>query len=227
MRFNGAGMFLSRKLAPRRPAMPRLMASMGPGCFYPGNERPRSACPAPLGFNGAGMFLSRKSQSVESTAYASSASMGPGCFYPGNARTKSQRESTESASMGPGCFYPGNAALRVGSKDQPPRFNGAGMFLSRKSGYTERWNGSSIASMGPGCFYPGNNSCTLLLLTLWALQWGRDVSIPEIFPVGPRACRVGSFNGAGMFLSRKSALVTSAGGTVVRFNGAGMFLSRK
>ena len=60
------------------------------------------------------------------------------------------------ASMGPGCFYPGNGAKA----------------WARSVDFS--------ASMGPGCFYPGNEvtGADMLLLTL--LQWGRDVSIPEI-----------------------------------------------
>ena len=36
------------------------------------------------------------------------------------------------------------------------------------------------------------------------LQWGRDVSIPEIMILSWAAGNPASFNGAGMFLSRKS-----------------------
>ena len=36
------------------------------------------------------------------------------------------------------------------------------------------------ASMGPGCFYPGNPSPLRARRTLRRLQWGRDVSIPEM-----------------------------------------------
>ena len=59
--FNGAGMFLSRKSNQRMAENLHGNASMGPGCFYPGNgdssgERSNWG----YGFNGAGMFLSRK-----------------------------------------------------------------------------------------------------------------------------------------------------------------------
>ena len=36
------------------------------------------------------------------------------------------------------------------------------------------------ASMGPGCFYPGNATARIGERGLSWLQWGRDVSIPEI-----------------------------------------------
>ena len=83
------------------------------------------------------------------------ASMGPGCFYPGNAVTKSMNELFLEASMGPGCFYPGN---------------GGGVGDRRR---------------GRG------------------LQWGRDVSIPEMCPCFCASELLYGFNGAGMFLSRK------------------------
>ena len=60
--------------------------------------------------------------------------------------------------MGPGCFYPGNRAR--GIQLEPPE----------------------IASMGPGCFYPGNDGPGPGGLGAEGLQWGRDVSIPEIRP---------------------------------------------
>src|ERR1035441_4585798 len=36
--------------------------------------------------------------------------------------------------------------------------------------------------MGPGCFYPGNTRTLPSPAHQVWLQWGRDVSIPEIFP---------------------------------------------
>src|ERR1017187_6377513 len=66
------------------------------------------------------------------------------------------------ASMGPGCFYPGNRAGEC------------------------RAHGGHGASMGPGCFYPGNPSVNPEPVRLPELQWGRDVSIPEIRPPAAR-----------------------------------------
>ena len=59
-------------------------------------------------------------------------------------------------------------------------FNGAGMFLSRKSILRVNNPTFQIASMGPGCFYPGNVFKVDLLAAMEGLQWGRDVSIPEM-----------------------------------------------
>src|ERR1039458_3819132 len=107
---------------------------MGPGCFYPGNRR---APPLPP-------LLDR-------------ASMGPGCFYPGNVPDIGTDTGATVASMGPGCFYPGNHWPSRCPCRTRSSFNGAGMFLARKSAV-----GSS-----PQRFLTG-------------LQWGRDVSIPEM-----------------------------------------------
>src|ERR1019366_5584675 len=38
----------------------------------------------------------------------------------------------------------------------------------------------SSASMGPGCFHPRNIATEAIAALQRALQWGRDVSIPEI-----------------------------------------------
>src|ERR1035438_7678930 len=61
------------------------------------------------------------------------------------------------ASMGPGCFHPRNARETTRLKSIVPCFNGAGMFPSQK------WFPDTL----PGAAVP-------------KLQWGRDVSIPEI-----------------------------------------------
>src|ERR1035441_7592330 len=107
-------------------------------------------------------------------------------------------------------------------------FNGAGMFLSRKSHIFHRsLQGVVQASMGPGCFYPGNLGGQGLKLLVIMLQWGRDVSIPEILPPERSMSWTTGFNGAGMFLSRKCICCYGVITTPSCFNGAGMFLSRK
>src|ERR1035441_2183461 len=60
------------------------------------------------------------------------------------------------------------------------RFNGAGMFPSQKCGCDVRTGWYNIASMGPGCFHPRNTIDNTLAWARCGLQWGRDVSIPEI-----------------------------------------------
>ena len=61
-----------------------------------------------------------------------------------------------------------------------PSFNGAGMFPSQKSPLVFRLTPANRASMGPGCFHPRNLMPWLTWLRGVMLQWGRDVSIPEI-----------------------------------------------
>src|ERR1019366_4998457 len=54
------------------------------------------------------------------------------------------------------------------------------MFPSQKSGEQGALNGLVGASMGPGCFHPRNPVSTAVTPGSYTLQWGRDVSIPEI-----------------------------------------------
>ena len=153
------------------------------------------------------MFLSRKCPRKVGRKEGRKASMGPGCFYPGNATAYPCSYAYSWASMGPGCFYPGNdyavyfeaaaCGLQWGRDVSIPEitgatgaagatggFNGAGMFLSRKSCRC-RWRRFwRSASMGPGCFYPGNIPSYLGVRELNPLQWGRDVSIPEMMLAG-------------------------------------------
>ena len=156
--FNGAGMFLSRKSqpawqSPRQPGTASMGpgcfypgnrdhadtdarnqgASMGPGCFYPGNRFPRLCTWSPsFCFNGAGMFLSRKFGYLRDAACHISGFNGAGMFLSRKCQSFPQCMQEQPASMGPGCFYPGN----LGTCVTP--------------------HATSPASMGPGCFYPGN-----------------------------------------------------------------------
>src|ERR1017187_1967902 len=127
------------------------------------------------------MFLSRKCAEHRNVTEQKIASMGPGCFYPGNVAYGRCLRTHYRASMGPGCFYPGNAPPGGHRESRRTRFNGAGMFLSRKfvQKYGRPW--TSKASMGPGCFYPGNWHRPPRQDAPAGLQWGRDVSIPEIW----------------------------------------------
>src|ERR1039458_645883 len=174
-------MFLSRKSARPWWARSRWLASMGPGCFYPGNLK------AAITMN----LLNR-------------ASIGKGCFYPGNSKilpdpTKPGwlqwgRDVSIPEIRAPVVHHPLRALqLQWGrdvsipeiSKDDSRRvrrdgFNGAGMFLSRKYKLCSRPIYHPWASMGPGCFYPGNKVENAIPRSNGMLQWGRDVSIPEI-----------------------------------------------
>src|ERR1017187_3371153 len=82
--------------------------------------------------------------------------MGPGCFHPRNLSSAASSVSGSIASMGPGCFHPRNALMSLRS------------FRSLH------------ASMGPGCFHPRNLGARAFAPIITELQWGRDVSIPEM-----------------------------------------------
>ena len=64
--------------------------------------------------------------------------------------------------------------------------------------------------MGPGSFDPGNVADRLLAEAgISALQWGRGLSTPEMNPDLPPLPEKPSFNGAGVFRPRKSALFSA------------------
>ena len=60
--------------------------------------------------------------------------------------------------------------------------------------------------MGPGCFHPRNPPSAQRKACWGWLQWGRDVSIPEIPAMTTGRRVVAGFNGAGMFPSQKCVL---------------------
>ena len=154
--FNGAGMFLSRKCAWPRRQRQRCCASMGPGCFYPGNRDLGRPLLTPW-----------------------HASMGPGCFYPGNEGGTGKGAVAAPLQWGRDVSIPEIRLIEIGAhrpgalqwgrdvsipeitgvglaRSSMDRFNGAGMFLSRKCKASIALRMSCSASMGPGCFYPGN-----------------------------------------------------------------------
>jgi hypothetical protein len=106
--------------------------------------------------------------------------------------------------------------------------------------------------MGPGCFHPRN--AALASYTRWSpvLQWGRDVSIPEMFgpaaeykpldllqwgrdvsipemSIWPVVPLVGMprFNGAGMFPSQKWQTAAHFDPDWERFNGGGHYKGKE
>ena len=54
------------------------------------------------------------------------------------------------------------------------------MFPSQKLDHETLGAIADMASMGPGCFHPRNGGAAVVLTEDATLQWGRDVSIPEI-----------------------------------------------
>src|ERR1035437_668224 len=130
-------------------------------------------------------------------------------------------------------------------------FNGAGMFPSQKYALRDRHAVFQQASMGPGCFHPRNNVFAVTSLKAIPLQWGRDVSIPEMrmerlgrklhtrLQWGrdvsiPESTQVIALVSRGLMLQwgrdvsiPEIRLVQRAGLAISRFNGAGMFPSQK
>ena len=81
--------------------------------------------------------------------------------------------------------------------------------------------------MGPGCFHPRNRMSPSDPTQFVVLQWGRDVSIPEMPRCSTWWSTQHSFNGAGMFPSQKWSVGPPGTVTLTGFNGAGMFPSQK
>ena len=227
--FNGAGMFPSQKYGAelqrglhggplqwgRDVSIPEMMLGLADGIApvplqwgrdvsIPEMGSPGQGLRLPTGFNGAGMFPSQKF-----------------------AAARIGKRGLPRASMGPGCFHPRNGPVGNPAKKYFQSFNGAGMFPSQKLNTTRSRGRRWAASMGPGCFHPRNDgnfykdpvltglqwgrdvsipemfSKGRIAVALIRLQWGRDVSIPEIWMSGFRRRRRSSFNGAGMFPSQK------------------------
>src|ERR1035441_6392947 len=159
-----------------------VLASMGPGCFYPGNAprishpRPRSAC-----FNGAGMFLSRKwALCVVGEATAGALQWGPDVSIPEMPLRR--------------LMCPRTGWLQWGRDVSIPE-------ILRWSEHCAQW---MQLQWGRDVSIPEIRITAPVRCCLTWLQWGRDVSIPEIKSLPERQERRASFNGAGMFLSRKS-----------------------
>src|ERR1035441_6134186 len=179
-RFNGAGMFLSRKYHAALFQLRHLtLLQWGRDVSIPEMLARIWALACRLGFNGAGMFLSRKSDVPGCRKGGQESFNGAGMFLSRKFRIGNDCDSAVRASMGPGCFYPGNG---------------------RRS---TCWRTGHFTSMGPGCFYPGNGAVHVGQAVGIELQWGRDVSIPEMSVGFWLLLRCNRFNGAGMFLSRK------------------------
>ena len=101
------------------------------------------------------------------------------------------------------------------------------MFPSQKLGSLGKHHPAATASMGPGCFHP-RNALEMLCESLNAsgLQWGRDVSIPEMSRRSAARAAPRGFNGAGMFPSQKSARADPAKAVGPASMGPGCFHPR-
>src|ERR1022692_2171939 len=106
--------------------------------------------------------------------------MGPGCFHPRNAAEESQRfRLLVFLQWGRDVSIPEITCPRI-LPSLHVSFNGAGMFPSQKCYPRSARRVHFLPSMGPGCFHPRNYDASVNLVTATDLQWGRDVSIPEI-----------------------------------------------
>ena len=155
---------------------------MGPGCFHPRNSTPRLQQRAPH-----------------------EASMGPGCFHPRNKIVSGVYQRVVRASMGPGCFHPRNSTPRLQQRAPHEASMGPGCFHPRNKIVSGVYQRVVRASMGPGCFHPRNDE-PRPGIGLSRLQWGRDVSIPEMPRWLKKRGLFSSFNGAGMFPSQKYSI---------------------
>ena len=156
-RFNGAGMFPSQKFpVDYQEGWCNGELQWGRDVSIPEMLRRSAARTRLPGFNGAGMFPSQKCPTVSQPTQNQRRFNGAGMF-------PSQK-----------WHRPPVFADRMG------RFNGAGMFPSQKFALRCPKCPAHVASMGPGCFHPRNG---MVAGTPWqgtGLQWGRDVSIPEM-----------------------------------------------
>src|ERR1035441_4370296 len=130
--------------------------------------------------------------------------MGPGCFHPRNAAGINVSEDfTLALQWGRDVSIP-EMHGRWLRRRRCARFNGAGMFPSQKCAGKPSESAGWLASMGPGCFHPRNLTVILedarpgpasmgpgcfhprnyrppsAFSASGSLQWGRDVSIPEM-----------------------------------------------
>src|ERR1039457_2829049 len=110
------------------------------------------------------------------------ASMGPGCFHPRNLRERERRCPNTLLQWGRDVSIPEiTLTKRCGAWSL--RFNGAGMFPSQKFNLRLQASSPAVGFNGAGMF-PSQKYLAQAASTkdLEALQWGRDVSIPEMIP---------------------------------------------
>ena len=245
-------MFPSQKYHGHRHTSARHRASMGPGCFHPRNSEVRARAVHPRGLQwGRDVSIPEMGQSEKAWRSHRRASMGPGCFHPRNSDVQAMMRSILLASMGPGCFHPRNLLALRHPVLRLRASMGPGCFHPRNPAHERRVGTTRRASMGPGCFHPRNLLDSAGQLGDFGLQWGRDVSIPEI---GSGWCRERGDGhasmGPGCFHPRnvntwalqsanftlqwgrdvsipEIAAVASEIPTTSSFNGAGMFPSQK
>src|ERR1035438_9797433 len=190
---------------------------------------PRTPGWPPAGFNGAGMFPSQKSSSaVSRSSTAAQLQWGRDVSIPEITIPIVMITGLEMLQWGRDVSIPeiikgewakrGETMLQWGrdvsipeiTSPQPgrvpiSRFNGAGMFPSQKCWRCWRWRYTWCCFNGAGMF-PSQKLLDLALVPGLpsALQWGRDVSIPEMQPEVEREKRRNEASmGPGCFHPRK------------------------
>src|ERR1039457_4402683 len=107
--------------------------------------------------------------------------------------------------MGPGCFHPRNPAGGSGNSVLLARFNGAGMFPSQKSPQREPITPQSLkVQWGRDVSIPEILYDSGIKAADIRLQWGRDVSIPEITGGNGRHSTTHASMGPGCFHPRNT-----------------------
>src|ERR1035441_7951838 len=125
------------------------------------------------------MFPSQKLCELGVHGHPGHASMGPGCFHPRNGGDVITASSFCLLQWGRDVSIPEIMRTRRTWASRP-RFNGDGMFPSQKWWRRDHRKFLLFASMGPGCFHPRNYANSAYMGIQATLQWGRDVSIPEM-----------------------------------------------
>src|ERR1017187_7564631 len=133
-RFNGAGMFLSRKyLIDRRTRRKPALLQWGRDVSIP--EISKGDGPSVDGRRlqwGRDVSIPEMHQTANPMGALSMLQWGRDVSIPEMGSLLAGFHRSAIASMGPGCFYPGNIAGKTIKHGLRIRFNGAGMFLSRK-----------------------------------------------------------------------------------------------
>ncbi len=154
--------------------------------------------------------------------------MGPGPFGPDSALHTAGADRRVLLQWGRDLLVPDSAGRAGGRVPGRSGFNGAGTFWSRIAAQLSCVGARRARFNGAGTFWSrigiGGQRMTL---SDGMLQWGRDLLVPDSFPVAPGK-HLGDrrFNGAGTFWSRIACLLRQPSRATHRFNGAGTFWSR-
>ena len=150
-------------------------ASMGPGANAPGNKRSLIMAIRPLALQwGRELTLPEIAVGKGRERAVGALQWGRELTLPEMRWSRDRQPAARGASMGPGANAPGNLAAST------PRSH------------------RGTASMGPGANAPGNlaiaSACPAQTILL---QWGRELTLPEMAQARRSLSRIACFNGAG------------------------------